>query len=210
MRWMTEGHAYFLSCLAMVSDAEIGGPSLLPGWTGKHLLSHVGHNARALSRLATWARTGQPTPMYASAGARVEEIESGAAWPVPRLRAFVEEEQEHLTAALDRLTDTMWQTEVVTAQGRTVPATTIPWLRSREVWIHACDLPSEGDFTAFPPDFLDALIEDVLTRLATQGIERPLVDGPAADLARWLTGRGESPLLHTPTGEPLPALSPWL
>ena len=30
--------------------------------------------------------------------------------------------------------------EVVTAQGRTVPATEIPWLRAREVYVHVVDL----------------------------------------------------------------------
>ncbi|MFG2023701.1 maleylpyruvate isomerase family mycothiol-dependent enzyme [Streptomyces sp. NPDC048825] len=223
---MAEGHAYFLSQLKAVGDEELRGPSRLPGWSGRHLLSHVGHNAKALGRLAHWAATGEPTPMYPSPDARAEEIESGAAWPVPHLRAFVEAEHDRLAAALDRLTDPKWDAEVVTAQGRTVPARTIPWLRSREVWIHACDLPSGGDFSAFPEDFVDALIEDALTRRRTgQGLrlqvratdregrtdESPaVVEGTAADLARWLTGRGTPVRLHTTTGAPLPELPPWL
>lgn len=207
---MADGHAYFLSCLRSISDAELEGPSRLPDWSGKHLLAHVGHNARALGRLAHWAATGEPTPMYPDPRARTEDIESGARWPLPRLRAFVDEQQVHLVTALDRLTDAMWHKEVVTAQGRAVPATAIPWLRSRELWIHACDLPSGGAFTAFPHDFVDALIGDALARRTAQGVERVQVDGPAADLARWLTGRGASRRLHTSTGMPLPALPPWL
>ncbi|MFF1680366.1 maleylpyruvate isomerase family mycothiol-dependent enzyme [Streptomyces sp. NPDC058256] len=225
--WMLKGHEYFLSCLTPVSDEELDGPSRLPDWTGRHLLSHVGHNARALARLAHWAATGEPTPMYPSPSARAEEIETGALWPAHRLRTFVVEEQERLTEALDRITDDRWQASVVTAQGRTVPATTIPWLRSREVWIHACDLPSGGDFTAFPDSFTDALITDALDRRrSVQALDIDVradgrgtdvgdgagtcVEGPAPDLARWLTRGEASPRLRTETGAPLPQLPPWL
>lgn len=225
--WMTEGHEYFLSCLMPLTDEELAGPSRLPGWTGRHLLSHVGHNARALARLAHWAATGEPTPMYPSPSARVEEIGTGAVWSADRLRAFVVEEQDRLAHALDRIADDRWDAPVVTAQGRTVPASTIPWLRSREVWIHACDLPSGGDFTAFPDSFADALIEDALDRRRTvQEMDLGVratdhgsrgddsagtrVEGPAADLARWLTRGEESPRLRTDTGATLPQLPPWL
>ncbi|MGW2050331.1 maleylpyruvate isomerase family mycothiol-dependent enzyme [Streptomyces sp. NPDC001858] len=229
LRWMTEGHQYFLSCLKTVPDLELEGPSRLPDWTGRHLLSHVGHNARALARLAHWAATGQPTPMYPSPSARAEEIETGAAWPTARLRDFVVQEQDRLTDALDRIADDRWQAPVVTAQGRTVPASTIPWLRSREVWIHACDLPSGGDFADFPDSFTDALIEDALERRRTaQSIDlevlatdRPLltgegegegdrVEGPAADLAQWLTRGKAAPRLRAFKAVPLPELPRWL
>ncbi|MCX4908977.1 maleylpyruvate isomerase N-terminal domain-containing protein [Streptomyces sp. NBC_00878] len=271
LRWTAQGHQYFMSCLKLIDDCRLEGPSALPGWSGRHLLSHVGHNARALARLAHWAATGEPTPMYPSPSARAEEIDTGARWPVPRLRDFVEEEQDRLVAELDRIIDERWQADVVTAQGRTVPASTIPWLRSRELWIHACDLPSAGDlrsscdppsscgdFAAMPDDFVDALISDALTRRRTvhscdlrvratdrdtgreqtgpvrtgpvpTGREQtgPVQTGPvrtgraetyaaetyvqgsAADLARWLTGRGASPRLRTAAGE-LPELPPWL
>ncbi|MEU0989203.1 maleylpyruvate isomerase family mycothiol-dependent enzyme [Streptomyces sp. NPDC005953] len=227
VRWMIDGHDYFLACLKQVDDARLGGSSHLEGWTGKHLLSHVGHNARALARLAHWAATGEPTPMYPSPSARAQEIEAGARWETARLRDFVAEEQERLTTALGGLTAEHWQAPVVTAQGRTVPARTIPWLRSREVWVHAVDLPAGGDFADFPGDFLDALIEDALIRrrtaqsvaVAARATDRATepgvgegmcVEGPAVDLARWLTRRVESPALRTASGGPLPELPPWL
>ena len=198
LAWMAQGYEFFLAQSKLNDDADLDGPSRLPGWTGRHLLSHVGHNARALGRLAHWARTGEPTPMYPSPDARVREIEAGAGWPVGRLREFVEDEQEVLSAALAGFTEQMWSAEVVTAQGRTVPATTIPWLRAREVWIHACDLPFPADFAGMPVDFLDALIQDALARRTAQGL--------APDIARWLTGRGTT----SATGGPASPLPPWL
>lgn len=220
LRWMCDGYEYFASRLKLISDPELALPSVLPGWTGKHVVSHVGHNARALARLAHWAATGEQTPMYPSPAARDEEIQAGADRPVPALRAFVDQEQRHLTAALARITGEGWQAKVVTAQGRTITAETIPWLRTRELWIHACDLPGGGEFADFPDDVVDALLDDALARrrtaqsldVAVLATDRPTgaVVGPATDLARWLTGRGTSPTLHTPAGAPPPHLPPWL
>jgi maleylpyruvate isomerase len=209
--WMERGHRYFMSCLAGVDDARLSAPTTLPGWSGRHLLAHVGHNARALGRLAHWAATGEKTPMYPSPTARNSEIEAGADWAPHRLREFVVSEQDRLAAALGRLTEEQWQAEVVTAQGRTVPAIAIPWLRSRELWIHACDLPSTGDFADLPADFLDALIDDAASRRrSAQSIDLPAVLGSPADLARWLTGRGRSRRLRTADGTAPPDLPPWL
>lgn len=225
---MTRGHRYFVATLAQLSEDELLGPSALPGWTRRHILSHLGHNARALGRLAHWAATGEPTPMYRSPTARAEEIELGASWDAERLRSFVEVEQEALATTLEKLDLDQWATEVVTAQGRHVSATELPWLRTRELWIHATDLGGDADFSSFPPEMLDELIADVLrlrqsrgeivnVRPTDQDVYKQLddaapmlsVEGPTADIARWLTGRGASNI-QTSDGSALPMLGPWL
>ena len=43
-------------------DADPSAPSLLPGWTRGHVLTHVARNADSLVNLLTWARTGVVTP----------------------------------------------------------------------------------------------------------------------------------------------------
>jgi maleylpyruvate isomerase len=226
---MTEGHRYFLARLAQVSDDELFAPSALPGWTGRHILSHVGHNARAVRRLAHWAATGEPTPMYSAPTARATEIALGAHWSPQRLRSFVEAEQDELAAALEQLDDEHVATEVVTAQGRHVPAAILPWLRTREVWIHAVDLHRDADFSDFPPALLDELMVDVLrcrrdvrgetVRVRPSDRDRiPALDEPAppawiegrtADLVRWLTGRGAANI-QTSNHSALPTLGAWL
>ncbi|AEY85472.1 mycothiol-dependent maleylpyruvate isomerase [Streptomyces hygroscopicus subsp. jinggangensis 5008] len=165
--------------------------------------------------------------MYAGPQARDSEIETGAGWSAARLRDFVVEEQERLDAALGRIGEERWQAPVVTAQGRTVPATDIPWLRGREVWIHAADLPGAGDFNAFPDDFTDALIEDAIRRrrgaqalgISVRATDREgvpavggdtTIEGPASGLARWLTRGVASPGVRNTSGGPLPALPAWL
>ena len=44
----------------------VAAPSLLPGWTRGHVLTHVARNADGAVNLLTWARTGVETPQYAS------------------------------------------------------------------------------------------------------------------------------------------------
>jgi len=226
---MTEGHRYFLAGLAQVSDDELFAPSALPGWTGRHILSHVGHNARAVRRLAHWAATGEPTPMYSRPTARAAEIALGARWDPERLRSFVEVEQDALAAALQQLDNERWATEVVTAQGRHVPAAALPWLRTRELWIHAADLRRDADFSDFPPPLLDELMVDVLRwrrdvrgeAVRVRPTDRDLtppsdelappewIEGRTADLARWLTGRGAANI-QASHHSALPTLGAWL
>jgi maleylpyruvate isomerase len=227
--WMTAGHRHFVARLARVDDAELLAPSALPGWTGRHILSHVGHNARAVGRLTRWAATGEPTPMYSGPTARAAEIALGAGWEPQRLRSFVIVEQDALAAALEKLDVGQWTTEVVTAQGRKVTAAALPWLRTRELWVHAADLHGPADFSNFPPALLDELIIDILrfrrdARGETlhvrptdrdpvpplAGRERPVwIEGRSADLVRWLTGRGVSNL-RASDHSGLPTLGPWL
>lgn len=226
--WMRHGTDMFRSAVAELRDDELTEPSALPGWTRRHLLAHVGFNARALRRLAAWARTGEPRPMYGSAEQRTAEIAEGATWDGPRLRAFVVDTAAGLDADLDALDERRWGTSVVTAAGRTVPATEIPWLRTREVAIHAIDLRGSVSFDALPVDLLEAIIDDVAARRSSlrrdppialhsttggawaidTGIDPVRVTGSPAQLARWLTGRGAGELRAE--GRPLPPLTPWL
>jgi maleylpyruvate isomerase len=98
---------------------------------------------------------------------------------------WLRESAAGLAASTDRLTDEQWAAEVVTAQGRTVPATEIPWLRAREVCVHAVDLGLGVTFADLPDDFLDALCADVVAKRG----DVPEVDAPLAQRTAWLTGR---------------------
>ncbi|GLY06637.1 hypothetical protein Acsp01_70160 [Actinoplanes sp. NBRC 101535] len=171
---------------------DLNGPSGLPGWSRRHLVAHVHFNAQALLRLVSWAAAGTEKRMYASPQQRAAEIDEGATWEPGRLREAVRDSAGRLEKALGDLTPGQRQAQVVTAQGRTVPATEIPWMRAREVMIHAVDLDTGLTFDDLPGDFIAALLADVvLRRTAT---------GEGAGLASWLTGRAPHP----------PGLGPWL
>ena len=226
MEWMTAGRDYFESQLARIQDDQLALPSGLPNWTRKHLLAHMAGNARALGRLATWASTGEPTAMYAGPDERAREIEADAVLDAPTLRAAVRNAQGDLEAALGRLDGHGWTSTVVTAQGREVDATVIPWLRSRELWIHGADLTAGARFDDFPGDFVRELLADVLSWRRDRRHEvldvRPFdgpasalerksvwIEGSSADLARWVTGRGADGVRHS-DDSPLPTLTSWL
>src|SRR4051794_4551344 len=61
-----------------LDDAAAAGPSLCPGWTRGHVLTHLARNADGLLNVAHSAVTGVLVPMYESAEARNADIEAGA------------------------------------------------------------------------------------------------------------------------------------
>ncbi|MGV1007755.1 MAG: maleylpyruvate isomerase family mycothiol-dependent enzyme [Dermatophilaceae bacterium] len=234
LRWMGEGTEVFLGVLARASDGQLDGPTELPGWTGKHLVAHVAANADALRRLAHWARTGEQTPMYSSPGQRAADIEAGARRDAAALREWVASSSAALAADLDGLNEAHWDAEVRTAQGRTVPASEIPWMRTREVTVHAVDLSAVTDgrpigFAGLPAGVCAALVTDMAgkrgagpgpallvapsdsaLRWVIGGEGDPVtVTGTLADLTAYLAGRAGGPVT-TPAAGPAPELPPWL
>jgi len=207
-RWMDEGTKLFHDALAGLDEDGLGAPTLLPGWTRKHLLAHVAANADAVRNLVHWAATGERTPMYSSAGQREADIQAGSRRPAEELLRWSEASAARLSAAMDRLTQSAWTVEVVTAQGRQVPASETPWMRAREVMVHAVDLGTGVSFTDLPDGFLHALVEDVLAR---RGRDTDVL-GSLPARAAYLTGRadGETAGVRTPDGAPAPDLPPWL
>jgi len=190
--WMDDATKLFLAGVDALSDDMLNAPTGLPGWTRRHLIAHVYYNAEALRRLTRWAATGEPSPMYHSPRQRAEEIEAGALLPAAELRGLVDESAAALATDLDSLSDRDWAREVVTAQGRTVPASEIPWLRAREVAVHAVDLGAGVGFSELPDELNTALAIDVINRRA--------LAGEAALITEWLTGRTTQ----------APTLGPWL
>ncbi|OLT31133.1 hypothetical protein BJF79_09070 [Actinomadura sp. CNU-125] len=190
--WTETGTKLFLGAVDGLSDADLDAPTALPGWTRRHLVAHVHGNAEALRRLLGWAATGVEDRMYAGPEQRAEEIERFAKVPAAELRELVHRSARALAGDMAALPDEAWANLVVTAQGRTVPAEEIPWMRAREVNVHAVDLDAGVSFADLPDGFNAALAADAAARHAAKGA--------AADLAAWLSGR-------TATA---PALGPWL
>ncbi|MBB3042441.1 maleylpyruvate isomerase family mycothiol-dependent enzyme [Nocardioides soli] len=184
-RWVDEGTTLLLDAVAGLDAPAYGEPTLLPGWTRQHLVAHVAANADALGNLVRWAATGVPTPMYAGPEERAAGIERGPRLSAAELDRWLHGSTAELAAAMGRLTPEQWATEVTTAQGRTVPATEIPWLRAREVCVHAVDLDLGITFADLPADFLTALCEDVVAKRG----QVPAVEGPLDQRVAWLTGR---------------------
>ena len=230
LRWMGEGTTLLLGTVEGMSDDRLAGPCTLPGWSVKHLLSHLVNNASALMNLVSWARNGVETPMYSSAAQRDADIAAGSRLPAAELRDRLVESAVALDASLAGLAEQEWRAPVRTAQNRAVTAEEIPWMRTREVMVHAVDLAAGVRFADLPADFLASLIDDIVAKrakdagpalsLTATDNEKPTangkenrwtlpgegdptdVRGPLADLAAYLAGRA------APDGRP--ELPRWL
>ena len=234
LEWLAAGTSLLDAELDQAPETWVSGPSTLPGWTTAHLLTHLARNADALNNLVTWATTGVETPMYPhGASGRLRDIEEGAQRSAQVILKDVHDSAARLQDSLAGMPEAAWARTVRTAQGRTVPASLVPWLRIREVWIHLVDLGTGVTFGTLPDALATALLPDVVTTLAgrdgcpaliirTQPGGTPLmtrpskplgsmteVKGTTAELLGWLTGRAPGVgLTCSPPG--LPLLPPWL
>jgi maleylpyruvate isomerase len=228
--WMDRGTEFFMAQLAAVSDDQLAGPSRLPGWTRLHVVSHIARNARALMNLLRWAETGVESPMYPSPEARAADIEEGSKLPADEVRADAIDTVDRLRNAISALPLPAWGAEVRTTLGLVAPATDIPWMRAREVWVHAVDLGSGATFDDIDGAVAAALVAEAVARgaeatdcpsvvlVATGAESTTSVMGPPSDeplrvsgtiqqIAGWLLGRTSGANLESPA--PLPDPPPW-
>ncbi|MFJ2758144.1 maleylpyruvate isomerase family mycothiol-dependent enzyme [Nocardioides sp. NPDC087217] len=202
-RWVTEGTALLTGAIDGLEPSAFDGDSQLPRWTRKHLVGHVAANAEALGNLISWAETGVEKRMYASTEQRNADIEAAATRPAEELRAWYLRGAAELDAAMDRLTAEQWEHEVITAQLVTRKASDVPWMRAREVFVHAVDLGVGITFADLPDDFLLALAVEIRIKRGLSDDDLLGVEGPLPDVAAWLAGRPHD-LVDAPT------LGPWL
>ncbi|MCU1564544.1 MAG: maleylpyruvate isomerase family mycothiol-dependent enzyme [Arthrobacter sp.] len=202
------GTAFFARKLNELSDAELDGASLLPGWSRRHVTAHVGYNARAIARLVEWAATGVETPMYASTAVRDHEIDFGATLSPIALRSLFDHSAVHLNVEWRDLPEDAWHHKVRTIQGREVPATETIWMRTREVWMHAVDLDNGATFADIPVPVLQRLLRDITGAWKARGTDAGLVVKAACQEQELTFGdtAGASP---TVVSGPLPAVVAW-
>lgn len=225
--WMRDGTELLVRTVRALPDEEYGAPSLLAGWTRAHVLGHLARNSDALLNLLSWARTGVESPMYPSPAAREAGISESAAQPPARLREDFLSGIERLDDGVRQLPDEAWQGMVRTARGRPVPGAEVPWMRVREVWVHAVDLAAGASFADVPTDVGSALLidafsfaarhpaaPDVRVQATDADLELRLGDGdppaevraPVRELLPWALGR--TALMRA--GTDWPDLPPWL
>ena len=222
LRWWADGELAVAGRLDQLPDDALGEPSRLPDWSRAHVVAHLARNADALVNLLTWARTGVETPMYPSREARDADIATTAAQTPDRaarrlrgrLRPPRRGHRDDVRRGVGGGGPHM--------QGKTVPATDVPWMRAKEIWVHGVDLDGGLTFADAPADFCTRLVDDVLGLFADRdqapevtvvghrrrsdvGEWRHAVEGPVSAVAAWLT-RGDASGL---TGE-VPPPPRWL
>jgi maleylpyruvate isomerase len=221
-QWWADGELAAAGMVDRLADDAFTEVSALPGWSRAHVVAHLARNADALVNLLTWARTGVETPMYPSRAVRDADIEATAAKSPTELRADYVAACDRLARAVEEMPADAWTAEVRNGQGVTVPASLVPWMRAKEIWVHGTDLRAGLGFADLPADFATALVDDVLglfesreqrldvTIVATDvdrawGDGGMRVEGPVSAVAAWLTRSDASGL----TGD-VPPPPAWL
>lgn len=202
--WLAEGTDRVEAAVSALSDGELGDASGLPGWRRTHVVAHLARNADALGNLLDWAATGVPNPMYSDPDQRQRDIDTGATRLPGVLRDDLTTSDKRLAEALAALPDAAWQATVRSAKGRDIPATELPWLRVREVWVHLVDLHCGRTMGDLPADLVTALLDDATATLG----RNPATPAVAlvSQAGRWTTGASPA---STVTGSP-EALLGWV
>jgi maleylpyruvate isomerase len=213
LRNVAESTEHLLRTVAELDPAALAQPSGLPGWTRGHVLAHLARNADGLVNLLDTARTGTDIPMYASAEAREQGIEDGAARPLDVQLADLRESHERFMAAAALVPEEAWSVQLRHRTGYLFPAYEVPLKRLQELEYHHVDLAAGYTPAHWPESFatreythlaarfrtLDELPRllliaedlDLTERLGLEGEPELTVEGPVRGLVAWLSGRSD-------------------
>jgi maleylpyruvate isomerase len=186
-----------LDRLAGTDAADPTRPSLLPGWTRGHLLTHIAGNARSFVRQLEGAERGVPAERYPGGQAfRDAEIEDGAKRPWAETIEDVRASADALDAALAG--HTRWDVPGLDNDGNELPTTDVPFRRLRETVVHHADLGDPGYAAA---DWPDEYVREELRRqqmrwdarrpMGATGLPRPALEAPPLVRLQWLLGRAD-------------------
>jgi maleylpyruvate isomerase len=193
IRLCRAAHARLLTTAGQVSDEQVRSPSLLPGWTIGHVLTHLARNAESHTRRLEGALRGEDVPRYPGGTAqRDRDIDEGAPRPAADIIADLEPSQRALELAWERSAEAGWPNP-----GLRRPTTSSPASRLEEVEMHHVDLGLGYQ----PADWPGEYVAWALPRLLATVPSRLRRDSDARVLVAWLSGR-----------KPLPAaveLEPW-
>jgi maleylpyruvate isomerase len=124
----------------IMTRSDLQAPSLLPGWSRAHVLSHLARGADAMRNLLIGARAGRDRPAYASPQARNADIDTSAAAEAKDLVADLAGSAMALRTVARQLPDIAWRYQVRILDSPRFPASQLLARRLAEVELHHCDL----------------------------------------------------------------------
>ena len=217
----------YLGALSDLTDEDMRAPSLLPGWSRGHVVTHLSRNADALGNLLHGAESGVERYMYESADQREADIEAGSGRSAHDLRVDASASAGRFVQAINEL-DVRHQDVPVAKMpgGPAFPAREVAVHRLVEVQVHHADLGIGFTAADWEPGFADLVLSRVVDDRAdgpamvlrssdTGGLwkygvpgQGPEIVGRSCDLAWWVLGRGSGEGLSSDSGV-LPDLGPW-
>lgn len=189
---VADAHARLLAAIEGLGDEAVRRPSLLPGWSVAHVLTHVARNADSHVRRAEAAVRGEVVDQYpGGAAGRVAEIEEGSTRSAGDLIDDVARSARAVEEAWRDVPDEAWAATSRDVGGSRRPLFELPARRWQEVEVHLVDLSVGVSHRDWPDEF----VVEWLPRLRNFAAGRlpgdawhARFDHPADELA-WLYGR---------------------
>ncbi|MDJ0314421.1 maleylpyruvate isomerase family mycothiol-dependent enzyme [Arthrobacter sp. H35-D1] len=181
-----EAQARLMHSVATLADKDVQAPSLLPGWTVGHVLTHLARNADAHARRLAGALRGENVPKYANGQQqRRDEIEDGAGRSAGEIIGDLGSSQSHLEEVFSLCAGAGWPNGHFRGGGD-YGAAGCPAHRLREVEMHHVDLGLGYTPLDWPEEYvawdLPVLLATAPERIGSSS-ERQL-------FMAWLAGRG--------------------
>ncbi|MFH8383374.1 maleylpyruvate isomerase family mycothiol-dependent enzyme [Kitasatospora sp. NPDC018058] len=208
-----------------LTDREAREPSLLPGWSRGHVLTHVARSADAYRWLLAVARTGTPPGPRADSAELERQLREGAGRGADALVADLRGSLDGLLADAAALPAERRAVLVTALAGWRHPAWYLLWRAWRELEVHHVDLNLGYSPKSWPDDFVRRALDESVAALAARrvalarigaedlgrtwplGEQGPVVRGPGHTLLAWLAGR--APAADLRSDGPLPELPRW-
>jgi maleylpyruvate isomerase len=220
LRYAAEAQQRLEDVVGRLTDADVGAPSALNGWTRGHVLAHLARNADSQVGMLEGVARDEIVAQYPGGDAQRDgDIEAGAGRSVADLLDDLETGHRRFLAAAAQLSGDQWNRHTLSRLGE-LPAWVTPWVRWREVEVHSADLGLaviagkarlSADFVArfFPPE-LDRLPGRLPPTESASGAVVDLTGEPAEQLL-WLMGRAAPPVGLVVDGVVIDrsALTPW-
>ena len=188
LRWSTEGLLTALTDRAPAGDWARR-PSLLPGWTRGHVLTHLARNADGMVRTLPGTVRGERSRCTTARPSARPTSRWGRTDPAELVRD-VADSARRLDETWSTLGDADWLADAVTRTGP-LPALRLIGMRWREVEIHRVDLADgygPGDWPAsFVAPLLPSLLDpDRIGPRLPAGVTVEVVNTDSGQ--RWLVG----------------------
>jgi maleylpyruvate isomerase len=195
LRGSIAAHRELEAALTRLGDQHVGAPSLLPGWTVGHVLTHIARNADSFVLLLQAANRGEVGQQYPGGlQQRNADIERGAVRSTDEIVADVLDSNRALEAAYEAMSPVGWQGEGESARGRAA-AVELPFRRWREVVVHHADAGLGFTWRDWPSDYVRielqrmTMLWDSRAPMGLTGLPAPAMAADEHTRLAWLMGR---------------------
>lgn len=184
IRACADARGRLLDALSTLTDEQAAAPSLLPGWSRGHVITHLARKADGHVWLFEGALLAEVREMYPRPNMRENDIEAGAGRSAEELLLDLRAAFTRIEATFDNLPDDLWGREGIVQPGPRAMSEIVP-RHLRDVEVHHVDL----DLGYTPSDWSQVFVEAELAKRLPALADR----ADHAMLLAWLLGRADVP-----------------